>query len=94
MKGKYKKEKAFSKKLLLQESWLIWITTISLIVLAFICVFKGYFGELPWISAMVGFPWAAYGVSQSMYYKKTIAENTEKGIIYETALRDSDQASG
>ena len=35
---------------------------------------------------MVGFPWAAYGVSQAFYYKKAEKENTKNGIKFETAL--------
>ena len=65
---------SFSKALLHQESALLWIVTISLLVLAYICVFKGFFGELPWLAAMVGFPWGAYGVSQAAYYNKAKAE--------------------
>lgn len=62
-KTKESKKTEFSKWLLRQESVLIWITTISLIALAFVCIFNQYFGELPWLAAMVGFPWGAYGVS-------------------------------
>lgn len=58
-----KKWKEFSKFLLLQESALIWIDTIAGITLAFFCVINQYFGELPWVAAMIGFPWTAYGVS-------------------------------
>lgn len=58
-----KKWKEFSKFLLLQESALIWIDTIAGIALAFYCVINQYFGELPWVAAMIGFPWTAYGVS-------------------------------
>lgn len=64
------KKSEFSKTLLIQESVLIWITTICFIVLAFYCVVKQYFGELPWLTAMAAFPWSAYGVSQVFYYKK------------------------
>ena len=93
---KKKKNIEFSKKLLNQESALIWITTISMIVLAFICVKNQYFGELPWLAAMVGFPWAAYGVSQACYYKKAEKENTKGGIKYETIMADysEDEAVG
>lgn len=74
VKPKTKKDKEekkeFSKTLLIQESILIWIHTIALIVLAYICVFKGYYSELPWLTAMVALPWTAYGVSQHSYYKK------------------------
>ena len=94
-KNKKKKEEKieFSKSLLIQESILIWLHTIAMIVLAFICVFKNYFAELPWLTAMVALPWTAYGVSQHAYYKKAQAENTEGGIIYESAFWD-DTACG
>ena len=83
-----KKNTEFSKKLLRQESILIWITTLSMIALAFICIKNQYFGELPWLAAMVGFPWTAYGVSQACYYKKAMAENTKDGIKYETVMAE------
>lgn len=85
---KKKKKESFSKQILRQELTLIWITTLALLVLAYICVFKGYFGELPWLAAMCGFPWSAYGVSKAFMTKKSEAENTKDGIIYETALRE------
>jgi hypothetical protein len=53
----------FSKTLLIQESLLIWIHSIAMLVLAYICVLKGYFTEIPWLTAMISFPWAAYAVS-------------------------------
>lgn len=81
-----KKGKEFSKKLLVQESILVWIITLAFIVLAFICVCNGYIGELPWLATMVAFPWGAYGVSQAAYYHKSTKENTVGGITYETAI--------
>lgn len=78
--------KEFSKFLLLQESALIWIDTIAGIVLAFYCVMNQYFGELPWITAMIGFPWTAYGISQAFYYNKSKAENTAGGIKYDSTI--------
>lgn len=85
---KNKPKNEFSKKLLIQESFLIWIVTISFIVLAFVCVKNAYFGELPWLAAMCGFPWTAYGVSQACYYKKSERENTAGGIKFETTMKD------
>jgi hypothetical protein len=85
---KEKKKKEFSKGLLIQESILIWIITLSFIGLAYFCVINGYFGELPWLAAMCGFPWTAYGVSQAFYYRKAERENTQGGIKFETALRE------
>lgn len=55
--------KEFSKWLLYQETILIWLVTITFLILAFICIDKGFFGELPWLTAMAAFPWTAYGVS-------------------------------
>lgn len=81
-----KKKSEFSKGLLIQESALIWIVTISCIILAFYCIHNQYFGELPWITAMCGFPWTAYGISQACYYKKAEKENTKGGIKYDTTM--------
>lgn len=79
-------KRQFSKTLLIQESILIWIITLSFIILSYICIVNQYFGELPWLAAMVGFPWTAYGVSQAFYYKKSEKENTKGGVTFETAL--------
>ena len=76
------KKKEFSKVLLIQESVLIWIITLSFIALAYICIINQYFGELPWLAAMAGFPWTAYGVSQACYYHKSTKENTIGGVTY------------
>ena len=84
--NKNKKEMEFSKKLLIQESALIWIVTISFIILAFVCIANQFFGELPWLAAMAAFPWTAYGVGQGFYYRKAEKENTKNGIKYETVM--------
>ena len=82
-----KKKKEFSKILLIQESILIWIMTISFIGLAFVCIIKNYTGSLPWITAMISLPWTAYGVSQACYYKKSTVENSKNGIKYESVMK-------
>ena len=87
-KNKDNKKTSFSKSLLIQESILIWIITITFLVLAFICVFNGFFGELPWLSVIVAFPWSAYGISQAYYCKKSMKENTKDGIVFEQALKE------
>lgn len=85
---KKKEKRAFSKSLLIQESILIWIITIAFLVLAFFCIKEGYLGELTWLTTIVAFPWSAYGISQAYYYKKSMKENTEGGIVFEQALKD------
>lgn len=77
------KKYPFSKVLLVQESILIWLITLACLVMAFICIFTGSFVELPWITAMVGCPWAAYAITQNAYYKKSMVENSQGGIIYD-----------
>jgi positive regulator of sigma E activity len=83
----------FSKLLLLQESILIWIMSLTFLVLAFFCIWKGYMGSLPWLAAMVAFPWTAYGVSQAFYYKKAMAENTKDGIKYESIILEAQKVA-
>ena len=81
----------FSKVLLKQEAALIWIMSLSFIILAFYCIYKGFTGSLPWLAAMVGFPWTAYGVSQAFYYSKSKAENTSGGIKFEKVMEEARQ---
>ena len=85
----HKSKAEFSKTLLKQESALIWIMSLSFIILAFYCIHEGFTGSLPWLAAMVGFPWTAYGVSQAMYYKKSEKENTAGGIKYESIILEA-----
>lgn len=87
-----KQKREFSKTLLIQESALIWISTLAYIVLAFYCIFNGYMGSLPWLTASASLPWAAYGVSQVYYYKKSMAENTKDGIKYASVMKELDEA--
>ncbi len=83
-----KKEKKieFSKKLLIQESILIWIITLGFITLAYLAMKMGYSGSLPWLAALPSVAWAAYGTSQGFYYNKSKKENSVGGIVYDTAM--------
>ena len=78
MSKKKKEKKEFSKRLVAQESALIWVMSLALIGLAYICVLTQAYAELPWLTAMVALPWTAYGVSQAYYYKKAERENLLK----------------
>ena len=80
------KKTEFSKSLLIWETILIWVVTLSFIGLAYICIINQYLGELAWLGAIYAFPWAAYGVSQACYYKKAEKENTKGGIKYESVM--------
>lgn len=63
--------------------------SLSFIILAFYCIHQGFTGSLPWLAAMVGFPWTAYGVSQACYYRKAMAENTKDGVKFESVLMEN-----
>lgn len=63
--------------------------SLTFLILAFYCIYMGYTGSLPWLAAMVAFPWTAYGVSQAFYYRKAMAENTKDGIKFESVLFDA-----
>ena len=80
------KKKEFSKLLLIQESILIWIITLGCLVLAYFCIMNDSYGDLPWLTAIVGLPWTAYGISQAFYYKKAMAENIKDGIKYDSVM--------
>ena len=81
-----KEKREFSKSLLVWETILIWVVTLSFIGLAYICIINQYLGELAWLGAIYAFPWAAYGVSQACYYKKAEKENTQGGIKFESVM--------
>lgn len=83
-----KKNKEYSKVLLIQESALIWVLTIGMMGLAYLCIIKGFTGSLPWLAAMVACPWTAYGVSQAFYYRKSSLENTKNGIKYDSVMTE------
>lgn len=87
-----KKKLEFSKILLIQESVLIWIMSITFLILAFVCIYQGYVGSLPWLSSMVAFPWTAYGASQAFYYRKSTVENSKGGVRFESVVAELQQS--
>lgn len=89
--GKRAKTKIeFSKRLILDIRILLWIVTISGIALAFMCIYNGYLGTLPWISALVGLPWSAHGVVCSFYLNMAKSDHSQGGITYELAMKEAD----
>lgn len=83
-----KPKMAFSKQLILDIRSLLWIVTISGIILAFMCINKGYLGTLPWISALVGLPWSAHGIVCSFYLNMSKADHQKGGITYDLAMNE------
>lgn len=65
----------FGKKQLQKElNAAIWIT-IGGFILAIIAILKDYTGGLPWITVIMGTPWASYGASKTTYNNKTMKES-------------------
>ena len=63
-RAREKKPAGFSKVLLVQESILVWIITISFIILAFLCILNGMSAvEIGFLTVLPGVAWAAYGAS-------------------------------
>lgn len=75
----------FSKRLILDVRALLWLVTAGGLLLAGLCILKGYTGSLPWLSAMVGLPWTAHGVICSFYLNMAKSDHKQGGITYESA---------
>lgn len=84
------KKLEFSKKLINDIRMLLWVVTVSGILLAFMCVYMGYLGTLPWISALVGLPWSAHGVVCSFYLAMAKSDHKKGGITYDLALKETE----
>lgn len=86
------KQLEFSKKLVTDIRLLLWVVTVGGLSLAALCIYKGYLGSLPWLSAMVGLPWTAHGVVCSFYLNMAKSDHSEGGITFETAKANGFQA--
>lgn len=80
-----KKKPDYSKRLVSDIRALLWVVTVGGLLLAAYCIRLGYTGSLPWLSAMVGLPWAAHGVVCSFYLKLAKSDHSEGGITFEAA---------
>ena len=90
---KENKKKEYSKQLISDVRCLLWFVTLGGLILAAYCIFKGYHGTLPWLSAMVGLPWSAHGVICSLYLNMAKSDHREGGITFETAKANNFGAS-
>lgn len=80
-----KRKNEYSKQLITDIRKLLWIVTIGGLLLAGLCIWKGYTGSLPWLSAMVGLPWTAHGTVCSFYLNMCKSDHKEGGITFEQA---------
>lgn len=63
-----KKQLDFSKKLINDNRYLLWLVNTGGLLLAFYCVHESYLGALGWIAGMVASAWAAHGAICSWYF--------------------------
>nr|DAQ90345.1 MAG TPA: hypothetical protein [Caudoviricetes sp.] len=70
------------------EMALLWVNTLGVLGLAYLCVLKSFDAAFPWLTAMVTLPWAAWGVSKTGYTMKSVKENTQGGIVYENMMQN------
>ena len=80
-----RKKPDYSKRLVSDIRALLWVVTVGGMLLAAYCIYKGYTGSLPWLSAMVGLPWAAHGVVCSCYLSMAKSDHKEGGVTFEAA---------
>ena len=83
------KQQEFSKRLISDIRLLLWVVTVGGLVLAACCIRRGYTGSLPWLSAMVGLPWAAHGTVCAFYLNLAKSDHREGGITFESAKANS-----
>lgn len=62
-------------------------TTTATLDLCYIAVSNDYSGSLPYLSALIAFMQAATATVLSFALNKSKAENTEGGIVYDTAVK-------
>mgnify|MGYP006872973153 CR=1 FL=1 len=89
-KKKRRKTKAkmdYSKQLIHDIRYLLWVVTIGALGLAWYCISKGYIGSLPWITSLVALPWSAHGVICTAYLNLAKADHSgpDGGLTYKIA---------
>lgn len=80
-----RKKPDYSKRLVSDIRALLWVVTVGGLLLAAYCIYKGYTGSLPWLSAMVGLPWTAHGVVCSCYLSMAKSDHKAGGVTFEAA---------
>lgn len=97
MSGKREKSKseadkqkcAASKKIAYLLLTLTFLTNVGVLFLCALSIWKGFTGALPYLTTMIGLLEFSLGYVLGHYYKKSTAENTAGGIVYETAVTNT-----
>ena len=86
---KNKKKTAFSKKLTILFVLTCTCVTFATLYLCYICITMNYTGSLTFLSALIGLQEVALGYVCGEYMKKSKAENTVGGVVYDTAINST-----
>ena len=86
-----KEEKEYSQIILGEELKILKVNTYGGLLLAFYCAYRGFDFAFPWLTAQIGLPWAAWGVSKTGYTMKSTKQNTAGGITYDMAIMAAKQ---
>ena len=64
--------------------------TFAVLALCALAILRDYAGALPYLTTLIGALQAVTGVVLGAYFNKSKAENTKGGIVYDTALGQTD----
>ena len=78
----------YSKRITNDMRGLLWVISVGGLLLGFYAVHARFEGALPWISAMVGLPWTAWGTAAAFYLSLAKSDHRQGGITYETAMAE------
>lgn len=97
MNGKREKAKseadkpktAASKKIAYLLLTMTFLTNMGVLFLCALSIWEGFTGALPYLTTMIGLLEFSLGYVLGHYYKKSTAENTVGGIVYDTAVTNT-----
>lgn len=77
-----------SKKIAYLILALTFITNIFVLYLCRLAILSGFTGALPYLTSMIALLEGSLGYVLGHYYKKSAKENTQGGIVYDTAIKN------
>lgn len=75
-----------SKKIAYLLLTMTFLTNMGVLFLCALSIWKGFTGSLPYLTTMIGLLEFSLGYVLGHYYKKSAKENTQGGIVYDTAV--------
>ena len=79
----------YSKRITNDMRGLLWVISVGAVLLAFYCAHLRFDAAFPWITAMVGLPWTAWGTAAAFYLNLAKSDHKAGGITYEAAKADN-----